>query len=84
MKLWVKIWMVAIPLVIVAAYRPRTSVIVRSDSAIVVNNRTVLCACGHPCVMLMIVHGHIQGFCRDHIPAMDVDMGCNCKSAHKL
>ena len=45
-----------------------------------VNNKHLTCLCGKDPVLIMIVYGHVQGFCFDHLPPMGFSCDCNCCS----
>lgn len=48
-------------------------------SAAYINGRCITCGCGGDPVVIMIVYGHVQGFCLDHIPSIENDCGCDCR-----
>lgn len=39
-----------------------------------VNGKKLTCRCGDDPIMIMIIYGHIQGFCFQHIPRLDTDI----------
>lgn len=44
-----------------------------------INGKQLTCVCGGEPILIMIVYGHVQGFCVNHIPYVDSNTGHDCK-----
>lgn len=48
-------------------------------SAAFINGKRLTCICGNDPMLIMIVYGHVQGFCFIHIPEIDINGNCDCR-----
>lgn len=48
-----------------------------------VNGKHLTCFCGGHPILIMIVYGHVQAFCYDHIPPIDINSGHDCRCKEK-
>lgn len=44
-----------------------------------INGKKLTCICGSDPFLIMIVYGHVQGFCIKHIPDIDIDVQRDCR-----
>lgn len=49
-----------------------------------VNGKALRCHCGDDPIVIMIVYGHVQGFCFYHLPQIDIDMHYEFKGEELL
>lgn len=58
-------------------YKSNLNTFEYSHSAMI-NGKKLTCMCGKDPMLIMIVYGHVQGFCFEHMPQIDIMCQCNC------
>lgn len=51
----------------------------KSRSLAIINGKRLTCICGEDPILIMIIYGHVQGFCFVHLPYIDVNCGNDCR-----
>jgi len=48
------------------------------NTVALLDGKRISCICGADPMIIMIVYGHVQGFCLEHMPRIDIIGGSNC------
>ena len=49
----------------------------KSSSSVKVDGRSIKCHCGRDPILTLIIYGHFDGFCIDHLPQIMFDTCCD-------